>query len=199
MSALLRLAGVMPLMLVVTLVGACQTPPQQAFDRLTYTHLEPISLNAAEVLVVQDYASPMSAPYVEHRFPVRPADAAQQWARDRLRADGGAGTATFTVHEASAREVEVERTEGWRGMFVTEPGERYEAELRVTLAVERGNESARISVTGQRSATLQENATVAQREQAWYDLVRNLMDDINERMERSLRNNSADFLASPMS
>ena len=86
---------------VLALAGCDNTPPPapQNFAPLHYDYLTPIRLNVADIEVA-DQSTPPDGD-LSGQSPVRPVAAMEQMAHDRLLAAGGAGTATFTVTEAS--------------------------------------------------------------------------------------------------
>ena len=119
------------------LLAACTVAaPSQQFPDLTYSHLEPIRLDVARVDIVDEYRPPLTAPNVDHRAPVPPAQAARNWASDRLIVSGGgARRAVFTIQEAPIIETELDRTTGLRGAFTKDQSERYDATVAVRLEI----------------------------------------------------------------
>ena len=187
-------APVFALLLVFGLAACQATPERPRLQPVTFEDRPPIVLDVAEVRVSQAYAPPMEAPYVEHLFPDPPAHAAERWARQRLAARGDRGTATFTVLDASVEEVELETASGLRGWLTTEPGQRYEARLELRMDMERGGESASLTVSGRRTTSLQEGVTLNERDEAWHRLVQRLMDDIDGQLQSSLSEGFPQFV-----
>lgn len=191
------LAALALLLLAGLGVTACSTPPQRhPFADLTYSHLPPIRLDVAAVDVVSDYKPPLRAPNVEHLFPVRPADAAMRWAKDRLVPVGTAGVARFTVLEASAVAVPLDRTTGLQGLFTEDQSERYDAVVAVRLDLQnaRGLRSGTVTARAKRSRTVAEDATLNEREEIWYRLTEALMNDLNAELERNIHQYLGAFL-----
>lgn len=169
------------------LLAACTSaPPRQQFAGLTYEHLEPIRLAVGDIAIEQTYEPPMEPPFVEHTLPVSPAKAARTWAMDRLRAAGNEGRATFTIVDASVREVELETSSGLSGLFTSEPSQRYEAKLEIHMTLRRPDATGELKVNAERATSVQEDASVNEREKAWYGLVERLMQDVNARLEKTL-------------
>lgn len=195
MPAMPRLTAAVAGLVVAALLGACETaPPQQDFAKLTYTHLEPIHLDVADINIEQAYDPPMEPPFIEHTMPVSPAEAARSWAMDRLRAVGDTGTATFTIVDAPVREIELDTEGGLTGLFTTEPAQRYEATLHVRMTIERPDGRGHLTVKGERATAVLESASVNERERTWYRLVERLMQDINARLENSLARDWDDYV-----
>jgi hypothetical protein len=102
---------------LLTLAAGCETTlPPRSFPDLRYTHLPPIRLDAVRVDVVQQYRSPGKAPHVEHEFPVRPAEVAERWARDRLQAAGVNNIVRATIVDGAVVEVPLQQSTGVRGV-----------------------------------------------------------------------------------
>ena len=88
---------------------ACQPPGKPKYDDITFTHLPPIELNVADIIIEAPYQEPLELPHVGEQFPVSPSRAARSWAEDRLRAVGGSGTVTVTIVESGAVETDLAR------------------------------------------------------------------------------------------
>lgn len=192
MPAALRPYSLAALVLAAAL-AACATPPEEnRFAQLTYQHLPEIKLDVADIRVMNAYQPPLEPPNVEHEAPVKPADAAQNWARDRLVATGEDRAAVFTVETASITEERLETESGISGLFTTEPAERYEARIRVRLAI--GGTGDEIAVEARRTTSVMEGASLNDRERAWYELVEKTMNDLNTQLETSIRKHLAGYL-----
>jgi len=174
--------------LMVGLCGCTLGVERPDFPELTWTHLPPITLDVAEVEIL-DATQPTSAsPHVEHLFPLPPAKAAERWARDRLRAGGPANRARFVIQRAEVIEVNLRQTGGLAGWFTKDQSERYDADLAVLLEI-RSNAGQRLGqVTAElrKSRTVPEDASLNQRESIWFTITDDLMKLLNAEMERSV-------------
>ncbi|MCW5729539.1 MAG: hypothetical protein KIT20_02180 [Alphaproteobacteria bacterium] len=177
--------------MIVLAAAACQSEPPRrlTFPDITFANREPIRLDVASVEIVNEYVPPLSAPNVEHTFPVSIAVAAERWGRERILPAGPQGVARIVVRDASAREAGLKRTGGVRGLFTTDQSERYDARVEVTVEVRgaAGNRSGYASATAQRSRTVAENLTLNEREQLQFELVEALMKDLDSELERNIR------------
>lgn len=187
----------------VLAVAACatDTPIAGPVPEVGFQHLAPIRLNVVDVQVNSEYQSPMKAPNAEHRFPTSPAQAMMGWAKSRLQAVGGPGSdahAQFVIEQASVVEAKLEKTKGLKGMFTYEPTERYDATAvaRMSISGENGA-GGEIRVTAQRSVEVRENATLAEREQAWFSMTEALMSDFNVQMQNQIHGYLARWLETP--
>lgn len=179
----------------VLLLAGCAAPPQRPnFPTPRFDDRAAIPLDVAELRVEQSYELPMEPPNVEHLMPVSPGAAARQWARDRLRSAGDTGTATFAIVDASVREVPLETKGGVSGWFTTEPSERYEARLEVRLTVDRPDASGKLRVKAERATSVQEGASLNERELVWYEMVNKLLDDFDSQIEASLNQSFGQFV-----
>jgi hypothetical protein len=192
----LALAPVLALLSVVAgFLGGCESPSptRPVFPEIRFTDKPPIRLDVAAVEVVDRFQPTFKEPNVEHLFPVTPARAAGNWARDRLQAanPGSERRARFVILDASARETELPRTGGVRGAFTTDQAERYDAVIAVELDIlgPRGFTERSVTAKASRSTSVAEGITPNQREQAWYDLTRALMADLDRQLEQEIRAN----------
>lgn len=186
------------------LVAACatDTPIAGPVPQVGFQHLEPIRLMVADVKLSNGYQSPLKAPNAEHRFATSPAQAMLAWAKSRLQAVGdpqSEATARFVIEEASVIETKLKKSEGFTGMFTYEPTERYDATIRARLSIQGGlnGGGGEVLVSAQRSTEVSENATLAEREQAWFAMTEALMTDFNAQMETEVNGYLARWLHTP--
>jgi hypothetical protein len=188
-----------PMLLVVALLGlaACSsTPPKPGFPQITFTHLPPISLDVAQIRVVEQYAPPQRPPNVEHTMPVSPAAVMHRWAADRLRPVGPSGVATLTIKDASVIAQPLEKTGGLRGMVTTDQDVRYVGNLVVELDVSSagGLGTGFASAAATRTVTAPEDITLNRRDKILYELTEALARDLNATLEANIRAHLGPFL-----
>ena len=180
---------------------ATDTPIPGPVPEVGFQHLTPILLKVARVEVQSAYQSPMKAPHAEHRFPTSPAQAMTNWANRRLKAVGGSnsGVATFVIEDAAVVETQLDKTKGFKGMFTYEPSERYDATAVVRLTINNSQNDAHgeIKVSASRSVEVRENATLAEREKAWFEMTEALMADFNAQMENQIQAHLPRWLDGP--
>lgn len=170
-------------------LAACEaTVPSRTFPELTYQHLGPIKLNVASMEIVNAYKAPMSEPNVDHLFPTSPSGALTRWGEDRLIAAGSSGHALFTITDASVKETALAMKEGLKGAFTKDQSERYDAQMEASLEIfdDTGKSLGFANAKVSRSVTVREDATINDREQAWFDLTESMMKDINAELEKNI-------------
>jgi hypothetical protein len=185
------------LVFAVLVVAACETaPPRPRYPDISYVHLSKIRLDVARIDVVREYVSPGHPPNVEHLFPLRPADVAERWARDRLEAGGADGSARVAIKQASVVEVPLPRTGGIQGAFTTEQSERYDGVIEMSLEVARPSDGRRgeVSSRASRSRSVPENASLNDREKVWFEMTEAMMNDVNGSLERQIREHLGAFV-----
>jgi hypothetical protein len=170
-------------------------PPPPRFPEIVFSG-EPIKLAVAAIDIVEAYQPPLAKPHVEHLFPISPEHMAARWPKDRLVPAGGSLRARYTVKEAGVTEIELPRTEGIRGVFTKDQGWRYDAALDVVLDIvdERGFAVGTVTAHAERSQTVAEDVTLAQRDEAWYAMTQAMAKDLNAELERNIRANLARFI-----
>ena len=177
------------------MAAACTTAPKSPeFPMPRFTEQPPIKLDVAEVRVRQSYEPPLEKPNVEHLAPLRPADAVRQWVNDRLEAVGERGTATMDIVQASVTEKGLETQGGISGFLTTEPETRYTAKMEVAVEVERPDRSGAARVRGTRGSGVLEGSSINARETVVYELVKNLMTDMDGQMEETLNGSLGRFV-----
>jgi hypothetical protein len=170
----------------VAMLAACadEAPPQSFTPRpFDYAHLTPLRLDVARVEVVEAYRPPRVPPNMDHRAPIEPRVALAQMARDRVQAWGRDGVATVTITDASLVETRLDPGSGIASLFAAQPSERYTLNLAITLDVQNGGALRGGGINGRaearisRTRTLNDDATLADRERAWDEMLRQAMDD----------------------
>jgi len=174
---------------------ACQPPGKPKYDDISFTHLPPIELNVADIVIETPYQEPLELPHVGEQFPVSPSRAARSWAEDRLRAVGSSGTVTVTIVESGAVETDLARTEGVTGLLTKDQVQSYEITIEMTIRGEQPVESrtgtARTRVTKKTSVV--EDASLNEREGIWYKLTHDAMNSFNENIENQIGKYLSEF------
>lgn len=169
--------------------SACNTPPPQTeFPEITYKHRPAIHFAVKEVVVERDYTPPFDKPNVDHLMPNPPVVLAIRWAQDRLVPQGQVDRLVFRVVDASVVETEIESESGLQEMFTVSQSERYNARLavEVELVEDDGFTRSIVKAEAERSVTLAEDASLREREQAWFKLAEMVMNDLDAELEKSL-------------
>jgi hypothetical protein len=177
------------------LLASCAPPPATpAFPDLRFTGEQPLALQAGQI-EIRDQSGPPGDP----SYPVAPVQAMQNWARDRLRANGQGGPARFTINAAVATVKNIPSTQtGVAGSFTDQVSQEYDVAVDGTLEILDNHAMAirAVHASAARSRTVLQSATPNDRDQARYDLVKALMADFDAQMEQQIRNNFGTYLLS---
>ena len=177
------------LLAVAVIAAGCETaPPRHENPPLSFATLPPLAFDLDRIEVVERPASPHPDD-VAHLFHTPPAAAIGLWVRDRLRARGTVGVLRVTVDEASARSTRLATNTDLEGLFTEEQAERLELRLRVTIEAidHNGQVNGIASADANRSRTLPEGITLAERERIYDEAVRALLHDYNASQEKAIR------------
>jgi hypothetical protein len=175
------------------LITACQQAPSAyapepfAFESPTIT---PINMNVAKIDLINHYQSPMKRPNVEQDFLVNPSRAIEKWVGSRMRAAGNQGTLQIIVHEAKVLESPLPKTQGVKGLFTDDQDARYDAKIAVTFRLFDGASTASrasgdVEVT--RFITINEKATIFQRQQKYHQMLEQAMADFDREANNRFR------------
>jgi hypothetical protein len=175
--------------LLLALVTGCAAPPPAKEAPLNFSGRGVIALDAATIEVVDAYRPPRVRPHVDHLAPTPPLAAVRRWVAERLRAVGGSGTVQVIIKDASIIETALPRTEGLKGLFTTDQSERYDGRIEVKIVGQ--SPTLRLSgyaeATATHSITVPEDITLSGREETWNTLVRDMMEDLDERLGPGIR------------
>ena len=183
------------LVLLVPLLAACETQvPGRSFPQISFAHQQPFNLDVASIQVENQAAPAPEGASVVHELPVSVATVAEQWAHQRLKAVGSSGTAIVRIEKAAVVEEKLKKTEGFRGAFTTDQTERYTGDLAMSVTVndDRGQGIARASA--RRVRTVAEDATLAEREKLWFEMVEHLAREVDSVMDQQIRTYLTSYL-----
>ncbi len=177
-------------------LAGCPSAPSRMSPDITFADRAPIGLDVANIEIVQHYRPALADPFVDHLFPREPASVIRRWAQDRLAARGASGTATLIIQEASVTEEILARDSGLEGLVTIEQSERYEARYAVRIEIEQpaSRRSGSADVLAVRSTTAPENASLADREQIWFELTEDTARDLDARFEQEIRAGLSQFI-----
>ncbi|MDD9877562.1 MAG: hypothetical protein OXR84_09005 [Magnetovibrio sp.] len=172
------------------IVAGCETPVEtQRLPELTFSHLPVFQLDVAAVQIKHAYKAPLKAPHVEHLLPVAPAQALEQWAKDRIKAVGTSGVAVLVIEDARATETQLAKDTSLKGKFTKQQSHRYDMRVRASLELSDrvGNKRASAGANASRSVTVREDVTLNEREKTWFTTVDQMMRDFNREMDSNVR------------
>lgn len=191
MSRFFRLSAIAVLGAMSLWLAACSTPPppRPQYPPITFQDKAPISLDVSDVAVEVAYVAPATPPNVDHLFPVLPSNAAQQWARDRLRPGGASFRARYVVQDASVVEVPLKKSSGLTGIVTKDQAERYDARIAVELLIydSQGRQVAAAQGQAVRSRSVREDITLTERDQVWYDMTKTMMSELDEQLTKTIK------------
>jgi hypothetical protein len=185
------------LVVVIGLLGGC-AGDYQTFDPppLDFSDRQPLDLAVDRVAIDSVYRPAGAPPYVDHMLPLTPEAATRALLEQRLRAVGGSDRLQAVILDASVREEALETTSGVRGYLTTESAARLEGRLKVR--VDRldpaGMVVRSISTAVVRTRAIPEGVAYAERQRIGYELVRDLVDDLDAGLSANVRESYAELV-----
>jgi hypothetical protein len=174
-------------------LAACAPPPEApAFPDLRFSGEPPLVLVASQ-LEIRTLYQPTDA---DSAFPVPPVRALQNWARDRLRANGQGGAARFTIADATAVVKNLPVQGGISGTFTDQITQEFDVAVDAALEIfdTRGVVLRSVRITGSRSRSVLQSASANDRARARYELVRNLMSDFDSQAQARISASFGEYL-----
>jgi|HubBroStandDraft_1064217.scaffolds.fasta_scaffold00101_45 hypothetical protein len=176
--------------LAAGLAACASPPPPPRFAEIRFDQEPPIRLEVGRIEIVDLFQPSFRPPEVEHEFPVPPAHALEALCRDRFQAaaPGSANFARFTIVDASVRETELPRTEGIEGAFTIDQTWRYDGRVAVRLEIidARGSTVRTVAAEAVRNTTEAEDISPDERDRAWYEMSRDLVQSLDQELERQI-------------
>ena len=192
-----KLASHLVILSTVILLAACQANiPQENFPEMTFKHLPAIQMRAVDIQLVSNFERNTDAPHVAHKFPISPEKALIRWAEDRLQIAGKKNTARLTITRADAQEIKLKLDRGFKDVFKNQQSHRYDTfvEAQLEILSERNIRQAVVTAKAQRSISVSEATSLADRRKIWYNLIEKLMVDFNAAMQQSIEKNLQGYL-----
>jgi hypothetical protein len=182
----------------IALAGCANAPTPPRLPPISYASHGRFTLEAERLEIVQEYQAPLAPPNVEHLFAQRPDDTLKRWANERLAVTGrGERFARFVILDARVTETQLPRETGVRATFTNEQAQRYDGRIEVGVELRqlRGNfRDGYATAAATRTRSVAENITLNDREHVWYEMVEQMMNDINAELDRQIRQNMQRFL-----
>ena len=183
----------LPLLLLTT---ACDAPRLADFMPISFANRTPIQLDIYEMNVQNEYQQPKRPPYVEHLFPIPLEQAIETWAQDRIKTAGSDRSLLLVVKNASVTEKNLPTTTGIMGWFTDDQEKEYTGNVLVELRIygNRALSLASTEVHATRSITLPQSASLAERDELFYQLTKALMRDLNAELEKNIHQYFSDYI-----
>jgi hypothetical protein len=179
----------------LALLASCGPPPEvPKYPDIRFTGEPPLLLDAGQIEIRTLYRVGDS----DKAFPVPPAQALDNWARDRLKPSGRGGPARFTINNASTAIKDMPIQGGISGTFTDQVSQQYDVAAEATLEIldSHGMAVRTVHVSATRSQSVLQSATPNDREQVRYDLVKTLMASFDQQIAQQMRDNLGLYLLS---
>lgn len=163
------------------MAAACagDPPPPPAPATVSFEARPAFQIPVAFVAVDSYFTPSGRAPYVEHLHKISPESIARSWARARLVATGGPGTASLAILDGTVISEQLDKKGGLTSVFGDQLDTRLKARLKARLNVERpdaegnpGSWTAEVDATAER--TILESASLNERDAAYAALMQSL-------------------------
>jgi hypothetical protein len=185
--------------IVIGLLGGCGSD-YQSFEPppLDFGDRPPLELAVQRITIDSVYRPAGAPPYVDHMLPLTPEAATRALLEQRLRAVGGADRLQAVILDASVQEQALETTSGVRGLVTTEAVARLQGRVRVRIdrLDPAGSVVGSVSTAVTRSRAIPEGVGYAERQRISYELVRDLVADLDAGLSANVRESFAPLVRS---
>jgi hypothetical protein len=188
-------------LLLAAFLPACTSLwPQDAATinrNLSFADMPKIALAVSDIEVVNQYKPSMAEPNVDHLASPTPTAAMQQWIADRLVAKGSTQfKARVIIREAMITDTKLDVMTGWRGWFTNEEANKYYGRIQVSIEIVRPDDvvEAYVSARADSTRTTKEDASLMDKENAWFEITSEAMGGINQELEKQIQINFAPIL-----
>ena len=175
--------------------GGCTTTSVQGITPPDYRHLPDLSLNVAKITVESLYSSLSSLPNVEGLSPYPLEGMVQTWIEDTASAVGNNGQMNVQIIDASIREEKLAKKPGLSGLFSIDQTELYHGHIQLLFQIDFSDYTSEISVESSAAQSVDENATLRDREQTWVNLGEKMITEIDEKLRQKINTELPRLLA----
>lgn len=182
---------VIALACLLPLAVACTTaPPAGGLPVLTFEQVKKVPLNVGKIEIVDNYMSPMKAPYAEHLFRQTPEDAAKLLFSRQLQAAGSENNLRIIIEKAEVIAEDLPKEPGVVDLISPDNSRLYKGKLVVRFEAFRPD--APDIIIGHADLTVTRNKTVpghfslAERDQAFFDMVEAMMNDLSQGLQTTV-------------
>ncbi len=179
-------------MAVLLATAGCNlSPPADAVPELTFDQVQKVQLAVNKIDIIDNYQSPLKAPYAEQKFKQTPEEAVTLLVQKQLKAAGGANALRVVLEDASVIEENLPQPRDAAAIFAREAPKIYRA--KISLRFEMYDEAAPDIVLGNANVTVTRNKSVmgdislAERDQAFFDLNEALMKDVSSGLQTTVK------------
>jgi hypothetical protein len=186
------------LVLLVVLLEGCATYDSFEPPPLDYSDRAPLRFAVESVTVQSAYRPSGAPPHVEHTLVLAPEEALRRLLEQRLLAAGGAGRLQAVIVDASVEDQTLETETGVRGWLTTKPAARLTSrvKVRVDRLDDTGMVTRSVTTSATRSRSVPEGASFVERQRIAYELVRELVDDLDAALAAGLRESFGELIVS---
>ncbi len=187
------------LCLVIGLLAGCASEYQTfAPPPLDFGNRPPLELAVGRITTDSVYRPAGAPPYVDHTLPLTPEAASRALLEQRFRAVGGADRLQAVILDASVQEKALETASGVRGLLTIEAAARLEGRLKVRIDQldPAGSVVRSVSTAATRTRAIPERAGYAERQRIGYELVRDLVRDLDAGLSANVREGFAPLVRS---
>ncbi len=185
-------AGFIAVVICALLSGCQDAPPQSATPQLTLAQVKPIRLNVGKIDVINKYVPPMREPNVDHLFQQTPQQVVEALIDKQLVASGNDQTLRAIIVDASVVKQTMTGDSGIGGLFSPAPSEKYHARVAVRFELVNNDAPdvvlAHAEVSTEREKTLFEDASLADRDAAFFALDEAIVNDLSNGFNTTVRN-----------
>jgi hypothetical protein len=185
------------LLIVIGLLGGCARD-YQSFEPppLDFSDRPALELAVERITIDSVYRPTGAPPSVDHMLPLTPEAATRALLEQRLRAVGGADRLQAVILDASVQEEALETTSGVRGFFTTEAAARLQGRLKVRIdrLDPAGTVVGSVTTAVERTRAIPEGVGYAERQRIAYELVRDLVGDLDAGLSANIRESFAEFV-----
>ena len=172
-------------------VGIAAPPPS-----VDVASLPELRLNVAEIQIVPGYVPPGQKPNVEQMASPTPQQAAEAWARSKVKAAGTQNRAMVIIRQASIVEVPLPTKKGVEGLFTKEPDRRYDGTLEADIEIrsDSGRKIAEAQARALRTQSVVQGTSEDDLKALWSKMSRDLAGDLAAEFDKQVRANLASFV-----
>ncbi len=172
------------ILLTALCLSACQAVKLPDFMVYDFKNDSKINLKTSQVNVISEVHYDLKAPFIEYKMPITPEQALKRWAQNRFSAVApNSPVETYIIIEKASMQEKEQPSEKWYMLDNVEY--QLDFQVKITFMLNQNTISER-SVGGYEKRSLPMKSSLADKEEAWADMMNEMVQKVNKKLTHDL-------------
>jgi hypothetical protein len=175
---------------LVSLTSCASDVANRKYEVVNFADRSPsFKFSANEIDIVDNFSPTFRAPYIEHIFPIPPAQALVSWAKQRIILNNQNNRKVrFIINNASVKETRLPKEEGVIAGITNKQNTKYELvmDALIEVSAKDNTDRAEMEVNIARSITTDSSISIVEKEKLFYSLMVDAIEDFDKKVSENI-------------